>query len=1360
MGTPADDRGDTLSPTKVLRDRHGVNERTVLAGVTPAAAQAELDRVARYRVLGHLGRGGMGEVLEVWDDEVGRTVAAKLILGDKDAEAAAAAKFVREGQVTGQLEHPGIVPLYELGATGAGRLFFTMRKVRGRTLSSVLDALGRGEAVGELGIAAPGHGRRARAWYRAQARARLLEVFQKVCDAVAYAHSRGVIHRDLKPDNVMVGAFGEVYVMDWGLAKLTDTDGDPCRDQVALAPIAGSGEPLRTLDGTIAGTPAYMPPEQAEGRLADIDERSDTYALGAILYEILAGRPPYDGATPWTVLAQVTEGPPPPPSRHAPDVPWELDAAVMRAMAHERAERYATATGLRDDVSAYLGGGPPAPARPPPLAGAMKLLARHAAASAATAIVALVLGSVTVAWYLTPGVLRLRVSPVGATVRIASRELVATDAVLELVLPAGGHVLEVHAKDHHDAKCELVLGRGQSKELGVALAHHEGTLEAHAEPAGSEIEVDGVAYGSRLRKHSLPTGTHRLRAWSDGCFEVERSLDIAHDVTSDVYCWLDKGLVWRARSPAIKRGLSGVHVLFDLDGDGVGELAHEDLTHLFVRRATDGRELASIGLATNSAWQLRSYDLGGDLGRVLVTAAEDVTGLRVICLRPRDLAVDRWAVWQFEVPGEPRAWPRPWSGAICRVGDLDGDGVNELAASERDGTLWVLAGRTGRPLARPYHIGVRAYLPLGEVSGIHAVSADGQRLVYVGRSGDPADPALLDPRGAGAAGCIDLALGRDLWRRELADLRYGHVADGDGDGRFEVWLLGPDRWVALDSTTGDPVAAFDVPRPADSPTNLFVARGPAGTPPGVVLKYERGQLALVRARDGSLVWHEPDGPVYQGRTPDGAYLLGFADRLECREPDGRVAWRLPGKCDGVWITDGDGDGKADLYVGVAGRGLARVDPATGLVRWMLRLDTGVLAPVADLPDVDGDGEREIVLMRDADQLAVVRAPRVLWSRKPQKPLQAAPLVLDTDGDGALEVVQLGAWPETLAVFDGATGRRKAALHVEVPRNRAPAVVDWDGDGRPDLAFVDKLPSGSRVSVRRAHDLGALLVAPFAGRGEAYETPASADLDGDGAVDLVHVRWHDQAIVAFSHAGVELWRVDTAKANMGGASIADLDGDGRMDVVCASFDGRLRALRGRDGSALWTCDLGAGSGTPVTVADIDGDGHLEVLALTQAGRLWVVRGADGTPLWTSEAVGEGLGRPVVVPAPGGARILVAHGQGGIVAYDWPARRTAWRGLEGCWVTAAPVVVDLDGDGTREAMVVASRFASGRPAESFVAALDLETGQRLWRVVVSNEAAPVEGSPAIADLDGDGIGDVVVAVPDALVAVRGRTLAGLR
>ncbi len=317
----------------------------------------------RYEVRNEVGRGAMGAVLRVWDADLRRQLAVKVMLafeaekGSRTAsqESSAArryARFLEEAQITGQLDHPGIVPVHEIGLDAEGRLYFTMKLVRGRELREVFELVRKGEEGWNL--------------------TRALNVLLRVGEAMAFAHEKGVIHRDLKPDNVMVGRFGEVYVMDWGLAKvlgakdthdmrLRRADGSHSLVRTERQDMAQETDsPLATMDGDIVGTPCYMPPEQARGRLDDIGPHSDVYSVGAILYELLGGQMPYcapgDRPSPQAVLGALIHSPPTPLRTLAKDLPDELVAICEKAMARDIAARYPSMLGLTEDLRAYLEG--------------------------------------------------------------------------------------------------------------------------------------------------------------------------------------------------------------------------------------------------------------------------------------------------------------------------------------------------------------------------------------------------------------------------------------------------------------------------------------------------------------------------------------------------------------------------------------------------------------------------------------------------------------------------------------------------------------------------------------------------------------------------------------------------------------------------------------------------------------------------------------------------------------------------------------------------------------------------------------------------------------------------------------------
>jgi serine/threonine-protein kinase len=295
----------------------------------------------RYEPVDRIASGAFGEVWRVRDRVLDRVLAMKLLRPELVRSEHMRARFLTEARITADLQHPGIVAVHDQGELGDGRLWFTMKEVRGRTLRAVIEEV--------HGASSPDGFRDAPSGWTFR---RLLDAFARITQAVAFAHRRNVMHRDLKPDNLMVGEFGEVLVMDWGLARRVDgkdTPGEPVTEDLPAD---------LTRYGDILGTPAYMPPEQARGQRELHGPASDVYALGAILYHLLSGRPPYEGSG-YGVLRQVQNGTPTPLAealQGRPPVPAELVAICERAMAREILDRWPDAEPLSREIMAFLDG--------------------------------------------------------------------------------------------------------------------------------------------------------------------------------------------------------------------------------------------------------------------------------------------------------------------------------------------------------------------------------------------------------------------------------------------------------------------------------------------------------------------------------------------------------------------------------------------------------------------------------------------------------------------------------------------------------------------------------------------------------------------------------------------------------------------------------------------------------------------------------------------------------------------------------------------------------------------------------------------------------------------------------------------
>lgn len=305
------------------------------------SADAANNDLSRFQILHEHARGGLGRVSIALDNELKRKVALKEIRPEHSTDGSNRTRFVREAEITGQLEHPGIVPVYALGSHPDGRPFYAMKFVRGDSLKQAIRQYHDPQSIsdGDRNIL-----------FRD-----LLQRFIDVCYAVAYAHSRGVLHRDLKPANIMLGKFGETLVVDWGLAKAGNdpeqVDGDPDASILQPESLSGNNE---TVDGQAMGTPAYMSPEQAEGKLNRLGPTSDVYSLGATLFHILTGQAPFQSDPESPIIARVIDGRFDSPINVAPRVDRALNAVCLKAMSRQQAQRYESPTELAREIERWL----------------------------------------------------------------------------------------------------------------------------------------------------------------------------------------------------------------------------------------------------------------------------------------------------------------------------------------------------------------------------------------------------------------------------------------------------------------------------------------------------------------------------------------------------------------------------------------------------------------------------------------------------------------------------------------------------------------------------------------------------------------------------------------------------------------------------------------------------------------------------------------------------------------------------------------------------------------------------------------------------------------------------------------------
>ncbi len=301
------------------------------------------NNTGRYSVERELGRGAMGVIHIAVDRDLNRVTAMKVITPQIIDMEKRFNAFVTEARLTAQLEHPNIVPIHHIGMNqDTGLPFYTMKLVEGEPLHEIIDKID--DEIPE--------------YIQKYDRHMLLDIFRSVCHAVAYAHSKGVIHRDIKPENIMVGQFGEVLLMDWGLAKTLDSEAGHSADSHFYGQQSPDQDGMKTLDGTIKGSPAYIAPEQAFGDVDEVDFKTDIFLLGSTLYHMFTHCPPYEAEDIMEIISKAETCDFPPPRNRNPKclIPLALERIILKAMAPLKENRYANAEALIEDIGAFITG--------------------------------------------------------------------------------------------------------------------------------------------------------------------------------------------------------------------------------------------------------------------------------------------------------------------------------------------------------------------------------------------------------------------------------------------------------------------------------------------------------------------------------------------------------------------------------------------------------------------------------------------------------------------------------------------------------------------------------------------------------------------------------------------------------------------------------------------------------------------------------------------------------------------------------------------------------------------------------------------------------------------------------------------
>jgi WD40 repeat protein/tRNA A-37 threonylcarbamoyl transferase component Bud32 len=1008
-----------------------------------------------------VGRGGVGVVIRARDRRLRRKVAVKLVLG---RDATAQARFEREALLTARLQHPGIVPIYEAGRWPNGESFYAMRLVEGQPLAELVAATATLDE-----------------------RLALLPKVVAVTEAVAYAHTERVIHRDLKPRNVVVGAHGEVMVVDWGLAK--DLGEAGATDAGAVDPDAPPSTPGETVVGSVMGTPAFMPPEQARGER--VDERADVYALGALLYNVLTGAAPFGGNSSAELLRRVQTTAPEPVEVRQPGVPRDLAAIVTKAMEREPDDRYANAGELAADLKRFVTGqlvGAHHYSRPVLIARAIR---RHPVV-AAIAVFAVALGLV--------GALAFRriVAEQRAT-EARSRQLLLGQARALLDSdPTAAVALLQRYPAPAGAEAEAVRAIALDAESrGVArhvLAGHTGFVRDVAfSPDGTKVasaSSDGQLYvwdlatgaATQVRKESSVVDAVEFdpRGRYLAASVTSRHAVLLHDLQANTAREL---LLGGDESYAVAFAPDGVHVAVGTTGG-----------HLFVFDVATGDRRELVG---HAAW-ISTVAYSPDGTRIL-TASEDGTARLWTVATGEARAMtftDQVYVAEFSedgawaiagcIDGTVRVYSVADAGAPPKEFPGNGKAVDYVGISP-DGTTLAWSG-----MSETIHL---ADLATGAVRALHGHTDDVTGMVFL------PDGTLLS---AGADGTVrrwHLATG-------LADVMRGH------EDRIVALAIGPGGRVIASGSADRTIRVWPLPAAAKA----FVVRARKETEfrtaPALRFLYSEQEGEIFTALDlttGALrtlptarPWvrsaGNPTGTQYVYRDPQRRMTV--VDVATGKETDLAPEVALVGR-----NLDYSPDGSTIAFPGW--NGLYVVDAATLAVRELLS-PAGRVGP---------DEQKVVRMLYDTDGKKVLTVGRELtvWDLTtgtgrvvPLPPDITWPcLVLGSPGFGVLAAAGVGG----LSLYDGTAWRRLHATDRELyPAAFSPdgaQLVAADEDGRLSLWRVS---GGERVAELSGH-VGPVRSIAFSADGRRLATGGS-----DGALRVWDLGTRQELAVIRAHGG--------------------------------------------------------------------------------------------------------------------------------------------------------------------------------------------------------------------------------------------------
>jgi len=1132
----------------------------------------------QYEILGEIARGAMSVVYRARQRGLDRVVALKVLQGGASASPEQLQRFMQEAHAAARIQHPNIVPIHDFGVQN-GMHYFTMDYIAGESLAERL-------AKGPIPVR------------------EALEIVRQAADALQYAHEHNVVHRDIKPGNILLDKTGRVHVTDFGVAKEMDHT-----------------EMHLTATGQMIGTPQYMSPEQASGRSAHVDQRSDIFSLGVTLYEMLTGRPAFLAESMMQMLHKVCHDDPVPPQQVNPRVHRDAGTICLKAIEKEPVRRYHTARAMAQDIEHFLAGEPIAAKTAGPLRRRARRLRRF---------VPLIAGNLLLAGLAVAGIRHYQLSrPCRVKLDIAHREFdVALDGQVlpaeqfgtTLTIPTGKHHVRVEAEPEFDPQeFDFTIKPAESQTFRVDLERRKGRLVVTADPPDAGITILGEdGYRLPLRgprvEQELPTGQYTVLVYRDNYLAHDIDVVIKPRATNSCRVTLPPVGVWAAPTAA---SIQSVPVVADVDNSGLPvAIAGDNAGNVYC-------------VAARSGVMKWVHQVGDAVQAPVAVAGSNVfvatTTGKLFCLA----GDDGHEIWRkpFEAAG-------PVFGVII-LRDVTGSGTPDAIIAGGEGAVYAVSGVTGTGLWTNNVEGrIESCVALGRIGT--------NEFVLVGGSG-------------GTLAAFGLRRGELLWS----------VAT-------DTPLLLPPRFEELG---GQPCVLLPTPKAPGDARTLTAVSLTEHKITGVSAEFPRrldlagtGQTQSIVVADAGTTCYDSTGTNQLWRSDYlaiGAYTAdldgdGTLDLVFNNGPDeivalsgkdgallGRIMLDAPtGR--GFTLDDVDGDGNPDIVVGVA-QYLRCFSLAGGRKCWLSRSEGYFDAPFAAVAGrfVTKDNAGEIACYDP--QLS---AP--VW-RVPTSP-QPSPYFGVAAVDGV--VVDVDANSRLVRAFSAATGQPlwQTRLIAETTNIGAPAVGDGlaiVSDGVASVRAFALTNGTSRWAVR----LPGVMTAPTIGSGRVVVI---------GMNDL-----YTTVTCLTATNGQTLWRTGFSDPVPAAPVLIDINGDGVTDVLALCDNGIIYALDGRDGATLWLyrySDRHLHTRNGIVVAG--GQGFFA----TSAGEVISLNLKTGQPTWTHQLKEPVLGMPALTEMNGLPVVLVGTMKGRVHCLSGKTGAELWSYEVGAPIRyGAPLVV---------------------------------------------------------------------------------------